>query len=186
MRVGTNSFFQSVQQNISRLSGDLQKLNEEVASEKKINRPSDDPIGLVDAMQTKTALAQFDQYGKNVQNSQSWADLTESALSQTLDLVTQAKQLATQMANGTQTAATRAQAAVQVSSLLDQAIAQGNSQLGEDIYSPAINPPRPPFRRSIPEGSIRRSTMAIRMTCRFRSASRRRSLWTKWPDRLHG
>jgi flagellar hook-associated protein 3 FlgL len=57
-------------------------------------------------------------------------DSSESALSQSQDVVTRAKEIAVQMANGTQSAATRSNMATEVGHLLDQAISLGNTQVG--------------------------------------------------------
>lgn len=130
MRVGTGFLYQSIQQRIGQLSSGLRALNEKIASGKKSNRPSDNPVAMVNAMQLKTALAQLDQYGHNLNTGTSWLNLSESAVSQTLDLVGRAKEIATQMASSTQTADTRAVAATEVGQLLDQAISLGNTQLG--------------------------------------------------------
>ncbi len=130
MRVGTGFLYQGIQQRIQQLSSDLKDLNEKISSGKKLNRPSDDPIAMVDTMQLKTTLAQLDQYGRNLDTATSWLNLSESAVSQTLDLMGRAKEITVQMASDTQTAHTRAVAATEVGRLLDQAISLGNTQLG--------------------------------------------------------
>jgi flagellar hook-associated protein 3 FlgL len=76
------------------------------------------------------------QFGRNIDTAKDWADLSESAVSQTIDLVGRAKEIATQMASDTQNVQTRASAAVEVGHLLDQAIALGNSRInGEYIFA---------------------------------------------------
>jgi flagellar hook-associated protein 3 FlgL len=128
MRVGTASLYGGIQQRLQRLTADLQDLNEKVSTAKKLNRLSDDPTALMDAMQVKTAMAQMDQYGRNLKSANSWFNMSESALSQTLDLVGRAREIATQMGSDPQNAENRASAAVEVGHLLDQAISLGNSQ----------------------------------------------------------
>jgi flagellar hook-associated protein 3 FlgL len=128
MRVGTASLYGGMQQRLQRLTADLQDLNEKVSTAKKLNRLSDDPVALMDAMQVKTAMAQMDQYGRNLKAADSWFNMSESALSQTLDLVARARELAIRMGSDTQNADARNSAAVEVGHLLDQAISLGNSQ----------------------------------------------------------
>jgi flagellar hook-associated protein 3 FlgL len=127
MRIATRTVYQSMQERIMQLSGEMQNLNEKVASGKNLNRPSDDPIALIDSMQLKTGLAQFNQYARNIQIAKSWSDTSESAISQTVDLVGRAQEIATQMASDTQNTQTRASAAVEVGHVLDQVIALANS-----------------------------------------------------------
>jgi flagellar hook-associated protein 3 FlgL len=136
MRVGTASLYAGIQQRLQRLTADLSSLNEKIATAKKLNRPSDDPIAMVEAMQIKTATRQTDQYARNLKTADAWFNASESALSQTLDLVGRAREIAVLMSNDTQNAETRDAAAVEVGHLLDQAISLGNTQLtGRYVFS---------------------------------------------------
>lgn len=136
MRVGTATLYAGIQQRVQRLTAELKSLNEKIATAKRLNRPSDDPIALVEAMQFKTAIRQMDQYGRNLKTAVSWFDSSEAALSQNLDLVGRAREIAVLMNNSSQNADTRAAAAEEVGHLLDQAISLGNTQLsGRYIFS---------------------------------------------------
>jgi len=130
MRVGTSSLYQGIQHRLLSLSADLKTLNEKIASGKRLNRPSDDPLATIEMMELKTATAQFDQYSRSLQRAASWVNRSESALSQTLDLVARAQEIAVQMASDSQSGETRAMAATEVGHLLDQAISLANTQLG--------------------------------------------------------
>lgn len=130
MRVATRSFYQSIQERILRLTDDLKRINERVSSGKNLHRPSDDPLALIDALHLKAGLSQIEQYQRNMERGESWLNLTESVLSQALQLVDRAQELAVQMSNDTQSAETRGYAAIEVGHLLDQAISLGNTQLG--------------------------------------------------------
>lgn len=136
MRVATRSVYIDIQQGIMRLSEDLKKLNEKLASGKMMNRPSDDPISLMDALSFKKTLSQIDRYDRNIKTGESWLQLSESVLSQVVEIVYQAKEIAVQMASDTQTSETRGYAATEVGHLLDQVIALGNTELeGSYIFA---------------------------------------------------
>lgn len=65
------------------------KLNTQMANEKKINRPSDDPVVAIRAMRLRANVSQVTQYySKNAPDAESWIDLTESALSTVVDVIT--------------------------------------------------------------------------------------------------
>jgi flagellin-like hook-associated protein FlgL len=49
MRISTQSLYQGVAQRILSITGELNKAQEKVATGKNINRPSDNPVGLVNA-----------------------------------------------------------------------------------------------------------------------------------------
>jgi flagellar hook-associated protein 3 FlgL len=130
MRIATSSLFESLERRIQQLTEGLYTVNEKLASQKKINRPSDNPVGAASAIGYRNLLSQVDQYGRNLNTGKSWMDSSESALSQSQDLVTRAKEIAVQMANATQSAENRRNMATEVGHLLDQAISLGNTQVG--------------------------------------------------------
>ncbi len=130
MRIATSTLYDSLERRIQQLTEGLNTVNEKLSSQKKINRPSDDPLGAASAIGYRNLLSQVDQYGRNLNTGKSWMDSSESALSQSQDVVTRAKEIAVQMANGAQSAATRSNMAIEVSHLLDQAISLGNTQVG--------------------------------------------------------
>jgi flagellar hook-associated protein 3 FlgL len=147
MRVATRSLYQGMQERIQQLAGDLKKINEQIATGKKIIRPSDDPLSLVNAMQVKTAAAQLEQYSRNMESARPWLSMAESALSQTIDLIGQARELAVQMASSTQNADTRAMAATEVDGLISQAISLANSQVGGRYIFAGYSTGTAPFTR---------------------------------------
>jgi len=147
MRVATRSLYQGMQQRIQRLSGDLKRLNEQIATGKKILRPSDDPFSMVDVMQVKTSTAQLEQYSRNMESARPWLSMEESALSQAIDLIGQARELTIQMANSTQNAETRAMAATEVDGLINQAISLANSQVGGRYIFAGYSTSTAPFTR---------------------------------------
>jgi flagellar hook-associated protein 3 FlgL len=129
MRVATRSLYQGIQQRLLKLTSDLKTANEKISSGKRILRPSDDPIGLTDSLGFKSALSQAAQYARSGERGTSWLNQSESAISGALELVIRAKEIAIEMASDTQDAGTRAQGAVEVGHLLDEAIALGNTRL---------------------------------------------------------
>ena len=136
MRVATDSFYQNILQGLLTRSSDLKKTEEKVSSGKNFNRPSDDPVAMVSSLNFRNALSRVEQYIQNIKTGNLWLSSSETAISQASDLANQAQQIAAQMGNGTQTDATRTQAAEEVGQLLDQAISLGNTQVaGKYIFA---------------------------------------------------
>ena len=136
MRVSNRATYQGIQLQLSNIEGQMASLNEQISSGKRINRPSDDPIGTTQALGLENTLSEIGQYQKNIQFGQSWLNATESSLQSISDLVTSGKAIANQMATGTYSADQRAAAANQVQGLLDQLRGLGNSQLnGRYLFS---------------------------------------------------
>jgi flagellar hook-associated protein 3 FlgL len=81
MRVTNSMISNSAKGHISTAKSALLKYEEQFTSEKKIQRPSDDPTVAVRALKYRSTVAQITQYvEKNVQDAMSWMDTTESAL----------------------------------------------------------------------------------------------------------
>jgi flagellar hook-associated protein 3 FlgL len=128
--------YQAVQIQLSDIAGQLKNLNEQISSGKRINQPSDDPIGMTQSLQLKNILSKIGQYQKNIQYGESWLNATESSLQGINGLIVRGKEIANQMATGTYGADQRANAAQEVQGLLEQLRGLGNSQLnGRYLFS---------------------------------------------------
>jgi flagellar hook-associated protein 3 FlgL len=135
MRIATEAIFTDMKDRIQVLASGLRTVQERLASQRKINRPSDDPVGAVGALGYRTLLNRLEQYGRNLNTAQTWMQTSETALSNTVDVVTRARELTVQMANAGQNAQTRASTAVEVGHLLDEAIALANAQVsGRHVF----------------------------------------------------
>lgn len=136
MRVANRTIYQGVHLQLMTLAEQLKNLNEQVSSGRRINRPSDDPIGITQALLLKNVLARVEQYGKNIQHGESWLEATDSSLQGINQLVVRGKEIANQMSTGTYTPDQRANAAQEAQNLLDQLRGIGNTQLnGRYLFS---------------------------------------------------
>lgn len=64
------------------------KLNTQMASQKKINRPSDDPVIAIRALRLRSSLSEITQYyEKNVPDASAWLSVTDSSLLTVSDLL---------------------------------------------------------------------------------------------------
>ena len=136
MRVTNQSTYEAIKYQLSQRAGDLVKANEIVASGKRINKLSDDPVGLVQVLSLRESLANIDQLGRNVSTARNWLDGGETALSSVKGLITDMKTLAVQMANGTVGSSERAAAAAQVEGALEQIVSLANTQVnGQYIFA---------------------------------------------------
>ncbi|WP_408072078.1 flagellin [Butyrivibrio sp. JL13D10] len=76
------------------------EVNTQMATGKKIARPSDDPVIAIRALRLRSTVSQLDQYyQKNSKDAKSWMDVTEDALSTITDVLTDAISLANRGAN---------------------------------------------------------------------------------------
>ncbi len=65
------------------------KLNTMMSTQKKITRPSDDPVIAIRALRLRSSVSQITQYyEKNVPDARSWLEVTEDALQNVTDVLT--------------------------------------------------------------------------------------------------
>jgi len=152
MRVGTSTLYRGIERNILRLSSDLNKTTEKVSSGKNFNRPSDDPVAMVNSLGLSNTLAQMEQYQKNMDTAKGWLDLNETVLDQAFQLASSAQEIALQLSSGSASAEVRTEAASHIDALINQAVGLGNTQLNGKYIFGGYKTAAPPFARSVGTG----------------------------------
>lgn len=104
------------------------KLNTQLATGSKINRPSDDPVIAIRALRLRTNLNQVNQYySRNVPDAESWLDITESAVNTVIEIVTDMYSNCTQGAAGFQTTEDRDKVLQNLKALQEEVYATGDA-----------------------------------------------------------
>ena len=145
MRVTENMTMNMVLASLQQQQERVNTLQQQVSSGKRINEPSDDPISAQQALDLKGFMASTDQYSRNIQTGTSWLSQMDTSMSDMSNVLIRAKELATQMSNGTYTAGARQTAANEVTQLRDQMIALGNSQIAGKYVFGGFDSDKPPF-----------------------------------------
>ena len=130
MRVTDQILFNSVVSHLQKNTQSLLQFQEKISSSLRINRPSDDPIGISQVLNFETSIAEMEQYLRNIQPVDSLLTASESSLGAVQDQLIRLNELAIQMANATYNAADRTAAGKEVRQIYDQLIALGNTSLG--------------------------------------------------------
>ncbi|MBD5642168.1 MAG: flagellar hook protein, partial [Desulfovibrio sp.] len=104
------------------------------SSQKKINRPSDDPAGTYRVLTTRNDMVGTEQYQENVDTAKGWLNLADSVLSTNVaTALTGLKALAEQASTGTYTADQRMIMADQARQYFGQLLNLSNTQY-EDMH----------------------------------------------------
>lgn len=112
--------------NINKILQD--KLNNQMSTEKKINRPSDDPVIAIRALRLRTNVSQVTQYyEKNVPDAQSWMKVTEDALTTVSSVVTDMIEQCQKGANEKLTSTDRQTILDALTQLKEEVFATGNA-----------------------------------------------------------
>lgn len=131
MRIASKTVYEMVKFQLGTITEEMYKANEVIASGKRINKPSDDPVGMIQSLQLKSELSNIEQFQRNITLGTSWLTLAESALSQSQNLISDAKALCIQMANGTAGGQERTSAAQQVQNMREEIITLANTQIND-------------------------------------------------------
>jgi flagellar hook-associated protein 3 len=136
MRITHTTLYQASQAGLSDLLAEYQTANEEVVSGKKINKLSDDPVGLSRVMDLRSSLSGLDQISENIQSANTWLTGAETALRTVTNIADDAKVLSISMRNSLMSSDERANAAVQVTEMLGQLLDLANTRVnGQYIFS---------------------------------------------------
>lgn len=117
-------------QNLNRNLSRLDKHQQQMSTGKLFNKPSDNPIGVSKSLGLKTTLSELKQYKSNAETAISWLEITESAIADVGDIIQNAKELATRMANGTFSDADAKSAKQEVDQMKEQLIKLANTTYG--------------------------------------------------------
>jgi flagellar hook-associated protein 3 FlgL len=147
MRVTQNMMSNLFVRNIQKQTEAMLQRQEQIATQKRINRPSDDPAGMARVLDGRSTLAAIDQYGQNIEQGKTRLELNEQTLDQVNDLVKQARQLAEANSGADVTADQRAVAADNVKGIYDQVMQLANSRSGGRYMFAGYQTDTAPFTR---------------------------------------
>ncbi len=145
MRVTENMTMNMVLASLQKQQDLVNTLQQQISTGQRINEPSDDPISAQQALDLKGVIALTDQFSRNIQTGTSWLSQMDSSMTEMNSVLTRAKELATQMSNGTYDASQRQAAALEVTQLRNQMIALGNTQIAGKYVFGGFMSDQPPF-----------------------------------------
>lgn len=134
MRVSTNEFYRTSSLSMMQRQRDLLDTQAQISSGKRINSPSDDPVGAAQAASTRTALSQFDQFKSNQDRASYLLNLGESTLGQFVDTAQTVKERLIAAGNGSYSNADRLSIATDLNGILSQMVGLANSSDGGGGY----------------------------------------------------
>ena len=111
--------------------------NTRMTTQKKIDRPSEDPVIAIRSLRLQTSLAKINQYyEKNIPDAKSWMDVTETALLNIRDIMTDVRTLCVKGSTDTLTEDDRKTIYTQLKKLQEQCFAEGNADYaGRTVFT---------------------------------------------------
>lgn len=148
MRVTESMISASYLKDLNRNLTGISRYQEQLATNKRINKPSDDPVGIISSLSVRSSLRKLEQYNRNVDDAQSWLTQSETAVMDINEVVSSAYELALQSASGTQSATEKKAIATELSELRNYLVELGNTKLGDKYIFGGYNTTTAPFAKS--------------------------------------
>ncbi|MEQ8289379.1 MAG: flagellar hook-associated protein FlgL [Gammaproteobacteria bacterium] len=134
MRVSTNFYVQRGLNNILDQQYKLAEVQEQIASGKRLNRPSDDPTGATQVLRLEQAMSTTDQFQRNSDYARNRLTLEEATLKNVQDSLLRVREIAVQGANSTLSDTDRYALAQEVSERLKELVGLANTRDANQEY----------------------------------------------------
>ncbi|MRN54286.1 flagellar hook-associated protein FlgL [Paenibacillus sp. LC-T2] len=136
MRVTSNMMNSQLLLNLNRNARTMNHTQVQLATGRKLNTPSDDPVGITYSLRYRAELSANEQYQDNVDGAVSWLEFNDTVLTQTGSVMQRLRELAVQGANGSNPQTALNSINEEVKQLKEQLVDIGNSQFnGKYIFN---------------------------------------------------
>ncbi|MGN7399531.1 flagellar hook-associated protein FlgL [Cytobacillus praedii] len=146
MRVTQSMLTNNMLRNLTSSYHKLGKYQEQLSSQKKISRPSDDPVVVFKGISYRTSVNDVSQYQRNMSEVNVWLENTEDALEKAGSSIHRLTDLVTQANTGTVTDDDRKKIEDEIEEIKKQLVSIANTKIsgkyifnGSDIYNAPVN-----------------------------------------------
>lgn len=132
MRVTDRMNYDQVTRNLQKNRTEMGDLQNQAATQKRVTKPSDDPIASARVLALRTDDRSYQQFIKNMHHARSFLEATDTTLNEMGDVLMRLKELAIQQASDAGASSeTRRVVAEEVQQSFNQLVQIGNRKLGE-------------------------------------------------------
>ncbi|GIN70748.1 flagellar hook-associated protein 3 [Bacillus sp. J14TS2] len=131
MRVTDGMIANNVMYNINQSYSRLDKLFEQAQTQKKISRPSDDPVVAMKGMFYRTNVTEIEQFKRNFTEARNWVETTDSAIGEASKAMERIRELTVQVSNDTYDESQLKSVAEEVAQLKEHIKTIANSKVGD-------------------------------------------------------
>ena len=137
MRITNNMMLNNSMNNINGNKINVNNMNTQMATQKKIQRPSENPVIAIRALRLRSDLSEIDQYYENnIPDAESWLDVTGTAIKNMNSILTDIRELCIRGSQDSLTADDRNTILTQLEKLRDQVYAEGNAEYaGRTVFT---------------------------------------------------
>lgn len=129
-RVSENSSYHAIGHSVGKTKAQLEDLQIKGSNLRRVQKPSDDPVGNIDILTMRSRNVDSEQYLRNANYAKTQLSFTESALEELTEIVTKAKEIAIGQASNLYAPEVRQSIAKEVEQLREQSLAVANRRIG--------------------------------------------------------
>src|SRR3989339_1268048 len=130
MRDAEATKHKTVQTNMNQNAGELQEIQTALSNGKKLNKPSDDPVGAALVQDYKTSIDHAKNVEKNIGMDKVWLDASENAIGHMAETMMKIKTMAMEGGTGGASAEERNALANEIELVGKDMVKIGNSKKG--------------------------------------------------------
>ncbi|WJQ06837.1 flagellar hook-associated protein FlgL [Geobacillus stearothermophilus] len=131
MRVTQGMLTGNMLRNLSASYARLGKYQDQLATGKKINRPSDDPVIAMKGMVYRTNLTEVEQFKRNFSEAYNWIENSDAALDKATQALQRIRELVVQASNDTYEVSQRAAISEEIKQLTEHLASIANTKVGD-------------------------------------------------------
>ncbi|WP_428909639.1 flagellar hook-associated protein FlgL [Niallia sp. Krafla_26] len=154
MRVTQSMVSNNMLSNLSRSYDKIADLQNQISNQKKINRPSDDPVVAMKGITYRRNVQEVEQYKRNFSEAYNWIDNSDASLDQAGQALQRMRELIVQASNDTYDLNQRKSISEEIGQLKEQLIEIANTKVGDKYIfngTDTLNPPVDKFGNVISE-----------------------------------
>ncbi|MEO8340838.1 MAG: flagellar hook-associated protein FlgL [Nitrospirota bacterium] len=145
MRVSDQQLYGSTARSLERIKERVVRVQEQIASQQRISKPSDDPSIFGQVILEKSALADNDQWIRNIQFGTARVAVADQTMDEVQNVISRVRELAVQARSDTTSAQGRGTIAQEVRQLHRQLIQLANTEVsGQPVFA-GTKTNAPPF-----------------------------------------
>ncbi len=146
MRVADKMNFDQVNRNLSKNRKEMAELQNQAASQKTVNKPSDDPIASARVLGARVDLSGNSQFNKSLGYAKSFLEFTDQSLGELTENLIRAKELAISQANDASASGqSRRVVAREIQQIYNQLVQIGNRKMGDRFIFGGFKTQQVPF-----------------------------------------
>ena len=146
MRVTNSMMANNLNYNLNQNLRRLERIQTWLSTTKYINRPSDDPSGIVNTLRYTSYITEAGEYLSKIAEARNFLNTTDSALANVTDILHRANELTIQGINGTNPTTAREAIAIEMRELQDQIRVIANTTFGSKHIFAGTNVTQAPMQ----------------------------------------